>query len=190
MLILASASPRRKELMTAAGYEFRIIVADDEAETSVSQELAPAAFVEAAARAKAENVMRGLSAGIVIAADTIAVLNNQIIGKPNDVDHAREILHNLQGTHHQVLTGVAVGNASTESVCCHVERTDLEMTKLTEPQFQEYLDSCKWEGKAGAFGYQDGLDWVTIVEGLESNVVGLPVELLPDLIAKVSDGSC
>lgn len=185
MLILASASPRRKELMTTAGFEFRVIVADDEAETSVSRELAPTAFVEAAARAKAANVMEGLSEGIVIAADTIAVLDNQIIGKPRDVDHAQEILTALQGTSHEVLTGIAVGNASTQSVCGHVESTKLEMTRLTESQLHEYLDSGKWKGKAGAFGYQDGLDWVTIIEGLESNVVGLPVELLPELIDQI-----
>ena len=59
------------------------------------------------------------------------------------------------------------------------------MTRLTESQLHEYLDSGKWKGKAGAFGYQDGLDWVTIIEGLESNVVGLPVELLPELIDQI-----
>ena len=185
MLILASASPRRKELMEAAGFEFRIIVADDEAETSVSRELEPAMFVEVAARAKAENVMQDLSTGIVVAADTIAVLDNEIIGKPQDVDHARQILTALQGTEHEVLTGMVVGNASNQSVCSHVECTKLRMTELSGPQLEEYLETGAWEGKAGAFGYQDGLDWVTIVEGLESNVVGLPVELLPDLIAQV-----
>lgn len=186
MLILASASPRRKELMTAAGFDFRVMVADDDAEASVSRELDPSTFVAAAALVKAKNVMQDLRSGIVIGADTIAVLNNQIIGKPKDREHAREILTSLQGTDHEVLTGVAIGNAESQAIISHVESTQLCMTALTSQQLNEYLDSDKWVGKAGAFGYQDGLDWVSIVTGLESNVVGLPVELLSELIEQVS----
>ncbi len=185
-LVLASASPRRKELLQTAGYDFRVIVADDSAETSVPLDLPPNEYVSQAALRKAENVVAKMeSDAVVVSADTIAVLNEQIIGKPVDRNHAHEILMKLSGTIHLVLTGVTVWDMSSGKHLTHVESTELSMMKLSDDQLKEYLDSNQWEGKAGAFGYQDGLDWVRIERGLESNVVGLPIERLPDLIEQV-----
>ena len=126
-----------------------------------------------------------MDTGVVIAADTIAVCHGEKLGKPTDRGHARKMLRSLSGAEHQVLTGVAIWNVSNGNNVTHVESTLLRMEDLPDSEIEHYLDSNQWVGKAGAFGFQDNLSWVSIVEGLESNVVGLPVELLPKLIARI-----
>lgn len=185
-MILASGSPRRKQLLTEHGYDFSVIVPDESVEASVSLDLTPEEFVQAASFAKAKAIIESISAGVVIAADTVAVCDLQMIGKPVDRDHAREILLTLQGRLHSVLTGVTVWNSATGTNISHVESTQLMMSPFSEKELNDYLDTEQWRGKAGAFGYQDGLDWVRIEDGLESNVVGLPVELIPDMLEQVT----
>ena len=184
-LILASGSPRRKQLLTEHGYQFSVIVPDESVEESISKDLDAKAFVKAASFAKARAVAETIDVGILLAADTIAVCDSQIIGKPVDRTDARRILELLQGRQHFVLTGVTVWNCETGLNVTHVESTRLMMNSIGSIELDHYLDSQQWQGKAGAFGYQDGLDWVQIENGLESNVVGLPVELIPELLGKV-----
>ena len=88
----------------------------------------------------------------------------------------------MSGRLHQVYTGIAVWQRPQDWVLQDVVKTDLRMESLSEAALQAYLDTEAWEGKAGAFGYQDGLDWVHIVEGEETNVVGLPMPRLADLL--------
>ena len=186
-LVLASGSPRRRELLTEAGYQFTVIVPDEAVESSVPSDLCPEAFVAEACFRKAKAVARNLKDALVIAADTVAEVNAMILGKPTDREHAKKILELLSGTVHKVLTGVTVWNCRNGKYWTHVEATTLFMIHRPKSELEEYLDSEQWVGKAGAFGYQDGLDWVKIIEGLESNVVGLPIELLPKLIERVTD---
>ena len=185
-LVLASGSPRRRQLLTDAGYKFKVIVPDESVEKSVSHRLQPEPFVAEASLRKAQAIAVGLNEAIVIGADTVAECDGQILGKPKDREHAQIILSKLSGTIHRVLTGVTVCNCNTSQSVTHVETTTLEMTELSTHDLRIYLDSENWMGKAGAFGYQDGISWVKILRGLESNVVGLPVERIPGMIQKVT----
>lgn len=171
--------------MINAGYKFEVIVPDESVEQSVSRALTPAEFVREASFQKAKSVAELHTDSIVIAADTVAECENKILGKPRDRSHAAEILGLLSGKIHQVLTGTTIWNCQNKQHLTYVESTKLKMELLDDSMLTEYLDSGHWEGKAGAFGYQDGLDWVEILEGLESNVVGLPIELIPAWIRKV-----
>ena len=187
-LILASGSPRRKELLEANGYSFSVIVPDESVEASVSSDLPPSEFVAAASFAKAQAILALVDRGVIIAADTVAVCGGQIIGKPRNRSHARDILNTLRGRDHQVLTGVTLWDKTSNRNITVVERTDLVMEAIAPADLEAYLETNQWQGKAGAFGYQDGLDWVRISQGLESNVVGLPIELIPDLLKKLLSG--
>lgn len=181
-LILASGSPRRAQLLTAAGYQFTVQVASDEAECGVcSRETAPEMVARYAYR-KAADVAVRCQSGCIVAADTVASCLGQILGKPSDQDHAEAMLRMLSGRVHDVYSGVCVWSVKLQKCVVDVVRTRLEMSPLSEAMLEAYLESMLWEGKAGAFGYQDGNDWLRVVEGSESNVVGLPMERLAELL--------
>ncbi len=181
-LILASGSPRRAQLLTAAGYQFSVMVAGEDAECGMcSRETAPEMVARYAYR-KAADVVSRIDSGFVLAADTVASCVGQILGKPRNQEHAEEILRLLSGRKHDVYTGVCLWSAQQNRCLVDVVRTELEMLPLTQEMLDEYLDSMKWEGKAGAFGYQDGHDWLLVRSGSESNVVGLPMERLLELL--------
>ncbi|TWU60094.1 Maf-like protein YhdE [Rubripirellula tenax] len=184
-IILASGSPRRAQLMKAAGYDFSVIVASDEAECGMcSRETAPEMVARYAYR-KAADVATKVDNGLIIAADTVASCVGQILGKPRDQDHAEATLRLLSGRRHDVYTGVCIWSVKLQKCTVDVVRTELMMQPLSDSMLEGYLDSMLWEGKAGAFGYQDGNDWLSIVgEGSESNVVGLPMERLAELLEK------
>ncbi|WP_146515884.1 Maf family protein [Rubripirellula amarantea] len=182
-MILASGSPRRAELLTAAGYEFTVQVASDEAECGMcSRETAPEMVARYAYRKAAEIVMKS-DQGLIVAADTVASCMGQILGKPRDVAHAESILRLLSGRKHDVYTGICVWSVKQSKCVVEAVRTELVMETLSEEMLAEHLDSMRWEGKAGAFGFQDGNDWLRIINGgSESNVVGLPMERLAELL--------
>lgn len=182
-LVLASGSPRRAQLLRAAGYQFTVMVAGDEAECGVcSRETAPEMVARYAYR-KAADVAARIDRGLVLAADTVASCVGQILGKPRDQMHAESILRTLSGRRHDVYTGVCLWSVCQQKCLVDVVRTELEMEPLSESMLHEYLDSMLWEGKAGAFGYQDGNDWLRVIGGgSESNVVGLPMERLAELL--------
>ena len=188
-LVLASGSPRRKELMEQFCFDFKVIVPDDAAEAGVSESRSPENFVLEASWRKAAAVAVGLDQAVVIAADTIAVCHGQRLGKPLDREHARQMLGLLNRQRHRVLTGVTVWHRPSNEFRTWLESAELQMDAIDAQQLESYLDSGDWIGKAGAFGYQDGLDWVRIVSGLESTVVGLPVECLADRIRCVTASS-
>jgi septum formation protein len=132
---------------------------------------------------KAADVVSRNPSGLVLAADTVASCVGQILGKPRDQEHAESTLRTLSGRRHDVYTGVCLWSIQRQKCVVDVVRTELQMLPLSEEMLREYLDSMLWEGKAGAFGYQDGNDWLTVLEGgSESNVVGLPMERLAELL--------
>ena len=117
--------------------------------------------------------------------EIVAECNGQILGKPADEEHAQRMLQALRGREHRVLSGLCLWKKGGEPVV-RVAVTVLRMDPLTNAQIDDYLASGAWEGKAGAFGYQDRLGWVHVVEGSESNVVGLPMEPLAEMLAEIA----
>jgi septum formation protein len=178
-LILASQSPRRRQLLQEAGFSFEVIAPAESIEKGVCSSCGPDQFVVDAAVAKSSAIAKDIDDGIILGADTVASCKAQILGKPTDIDHARSMLKLMSGTRHDVLTGVCLWHRPSNQFRSYLQRTTLEMQPLSEQTIEDYLDTDQWIGKAGAFGYQDGLDFITIVEGLESTVVGLPVEKIP-----------
>jgi septum formation protein len=184
-LILASRSPRRRELLADAGYQFEVLLPDDGAEDTRLPNESPIDYVQRLAIQKSQNVAQKIAQGTVIGCDTVAVCGGQILEKPIDRNDARRMLELLRGKQHSVLSGLCIlvkrGQLDTK-IRTSVERTQLEMLPISEEMLETYLDGGNWQGKAGAFGYQDGNDWITIIEGSESNVVGLPMEKLTVLL--------
>ncbi|MEM1303630.1 MAG: Maf family protein, partial [Planctomycetota bacterium] len=124
---------------------------------------------------------------VVLAADTVAECRGEILGKPRDEDHARQMLTALSGREHRVFTGVRIVELEVSRPAAPVTEavvTTLTMDPLTEEWLEEFLASEKWRGKAGAFGLQDGIGVVRVTEGSETNVVGLPMELVVPRLAE------
>jgi nucleoside triphosphate pyrophosphatase len=185
-LILASGSPRRRQLLAEAGYEFDVVVPADDVECGVCSQNGPAGLVTDLAFRKAAAVRDSLElpqSAILIAADTVAECDGMVLGKPRNESDARAMLRHLRGRVHRVLTGVCVWLLDRSEPLIDVAVTRLRMDELSDAAIDEYLATGQWEGKAGAFGYQDRLGWVRVESGSESNVVGLPMELLAQMLA-------
>lgn len=185
-LILASGSPRRKELLAAAGYEFEIIPPSDTAECGVCSRESPPEMVARLAFQKAQDVAGRVNEGVVLGCDTVAECHGHILGKPQNRRHAREMLQLLRGRDHRVYSGICLWLRPTDETLVRVDTTHLVMDPVTDEQLEDYLETGAWEGKAGAFGYQDGLDWIRVLAGSETNVVGLPMELLATMLAELN----
>ena len=186
-LILASQSPRRRSLLEEAGYAFEVITPSDSAEGGMCSGETAAAMVARFGRQKAEDVAQNIQEGIVIGCDTVAECQGQILGKPRDQDHAEQMLRLLRGKEHFVHSGLCIWKRPGDQFDVSVDTTKLFMQDISDEQLQEYLEGDQWIGKAGAFGYQDRTGWLEIVEGSESNVVGLPMELLKRMLAAITD---
>lgn len=180
-VILASASPRRRELLAQIGIDFEIKVSNIEEKVTASQ---PGMVVEELACQKAEAVMRMLHNEeelLVIGADTIVVLDGWILGKPSSLKHAVEMLGCMAGRIHEVYTGVALlyrkgmGGKAVKQKVFH-ERTKVEFFPMTEKEISAYVSTENCMDKAGAYGIQ-GLfaRYVRRIDGDYNNVVGLPV---------------
>jgi septum formation protein len=184
-LILASQSPRRRQLLAEAGYRFRVEVPSEKAECGVCSGEAPPEVVARLAQQKAADVAPRIDRGVIIGCDTVVECLGQVLGKPADRDHARQMLHLVRGREHRVYSGLCIwvkpGNARRTDVAV----TRLIMDPVSDQELEEYLDTDAWEGKAGAFGYQDGWPWIRILAGSESNVVGLPLELLAESLSSL-----
>ncbi len=189
-LILASNSPRRRELLTEAGYLFDVVAPDPTCESGPRPGESAEHLVARLATEKASHVAELLqyaNSPLILAADTVAECVGQILGKPDDRDHARQILKQLRGKIHRVLTGICLWQLPSGLRRTAIDVTTLEMTSLSNEEIETYLESGLWRGKAGAFGYQDGIDWVRIVNGSPSNVVGLPMELLSVMLREFTN---
>ncbi|TWT98059.1 Maf-like protein YhdE [Botrimarina colliarenosi] len=190
-LVLASGSPRRRELLAEAGYQFRVVAARDGVEEAgLCSGCGPAELVVDLAIRKLGDVVAQLADPpvplLVLAADTVAECDGQILGKPRDDAHAAAMMAALSGRRHRVYTGVALellsGGVATR-LASEAVMTTLRMSELSAAWIEDYVDSGAWEGKAGGFGYQDGLGFVHVEAGSESNVVGLPMERVAELLA-------
>ena len=184
-LVLASGTPRRAELLREAGYTFEVFPPEESVECGLCSGESPPEMVARFALKKAENVAkrRARTTGQIIACDTVAEWAGQSLGKPMNEEHTRRMLQTLRGRTHRVYSGLCVWDMSNGPAEVRVAKTVLKMEPLSDEKIDAYLATGGWEGKAGAFGYQDRLGWVKIVEGSESNVVGLPMELLREMLA-------
>jgi septum formation protein len=183
-LILASSSPRRRQLLTERGYSFEVIPPHESAECGMCSRETPPELVARLAYQKARDVAHRTEWGVVVGCDTVAECQGQILGKPANREHARQMLELLRGQEHHVYSGLCLWKQPDNVHQVEVEVTKLVMDPITDDELAAYLATGAWEGKAGAFGYQDGLDWVHVVEGSESNVVGLPMELLAKMLQR------
>ena len=185
-LILASTSPRRKQLLAESGFVFETLPPDAHAEDARLTNELPIKYVQRLAFQKAQNGADKVTQGIILGGDTIVLCKENILEKPHDRNDARNMLQQLRGQVHSVLSGLCLirkelgGNTTLQQA---IAETRLFMQPLSDDEIEAYLDTELWQGKAGAFGYQDGNNWITILEGSESNVVGLPLELFRKLYA-------
>jgi septum formation protein len=190
-LILASGSPRRAQLLAAAGYTFSVEPPSEAAEDEAAPGESAHAVVQRLAYQKAADVAARVGPSMVLAADTIACCDDCLLGKPADRDHAEQMIRQLSGRVHSVLTGLCLWQVPSGRRVIEVVETDLVMETLSDSAIREHLDSMRWQGKAGAFGYQDANDWLRIVGGgSPSNVVGLPMERLAEVLERFDDLSC
>jgi len=181
-LILASQSPRRQLLLRDAGFNVEVIPPSPNAETPPRERESPRNAVLRIAREKAADVSPKIEQGIVLAGDTLAELDGRPLGKPIDRKHAKEILTALQGREHIVWSALCLWKRPSDKVLVDVDKTIVRMEPLGEAEIEDYLDSGLWQGKAGAFGIQDRTGWVHIEQGSMTNVVGLPMELLKQML--------
>ncbi len=181
-LILASTSPRRKQLLTEFGYQFETDPPSDDAECGVCSGETPPELVVRLARQKAVDVAVRYNFAIILGCDTVAECYGQVLGKPRDREDARRMLRLVRGKEHRVYSGICLWIRPEDQVLLQVDKTTLFMDDVSDQHLEDYLDTNKWEGKAGAFGYQDGWDWLHVTEGSETNVVGLPMELLEKML--------
>jgi septum formation protein len=181
--VLASRSPRRAELLEAAGIEFTIRVAD--IDETLREGEAPRDYVLRLAEEKARAIPAGEDE-IVLAADTSVVLGNEIMGKPRDAADANRMLRALSGQRHEVITGICLKQRGSE-VLCDIAATAVWFAPLSDAEIATYVESGEPMDKAGAYGIQ-GLAsrFVERIDGSYTNVVGLPVSLVYRYLRKLS----
>jgi septum formation protein len=174
-LILASSSPRRAEILTNAGLRFSVL--SSAADESPYPGEAPAALVQRLANAKADLVTaRAVGPAIVLAADTVVVLDDKILGKPRSVEDARHMLQQLSGRTHSVLTGVALIRLPDGERRQFIESTLVHFRPITDEELSSYLATEEPSDKAGAYAIQGQAGrYIPRIEGCYFNVVGLPL---------------
>jgi septum formation protein len=186
VLVLASASPRRRELLTRAGLHFEVVPADVPEEARSGEH--PRALVERLAAEKATAVrdrLPELPRRVVLGSDTVVALEGEILGKPRDAEHAVAMLRRLAGRTHTVWTGVAVGATGAAELRIESVESRVTLRPVAEAELRAYVATGEPLDKAGAYALQgEGRRFVSRVEGSESNVIGLPLEETLALLAE------
>jgi len=189
-LILASASPRRKQLLAAAGYEFEVVPSTVDESVFASEGVAPVEYAKKLALAKAKDVAAKLPDYLVIGADTVVDYQGRIIGKPADAEDAERIIRMLFSRPHRVITGVAVvfktlrhsSGQGRRVEIVEADTTTVFPKKLTDSQIAGHIASGIWQGKAGAYAIRERDPFVDHIDGSLTNVMGLPMELLKRIL--------
>ncbi|HVP30541.1 MAG TPA: Maf family protein [Myxococcota bacterium] len=185
-LVLASASPRRRELLERAGVRFRARAADVDESPRPGER--PTDLVARLAREKALAVALALPASprrVVLGADTIVVVEGEVVGKPVDPEHAVKLLRRLVGRLHEVWTGVAIVESGGGFLGEHRVSSRVAMRDATEPEIRRYVATGEPLDKAGAYAAQgEGRRFILRIEGSETNVIGLPMDETLALLAE------
>lgn len=179
-VILASQSPRRRQLLTQIGLEFSTQPSSFD-EDSIQANTSPEEYVQKLAIAKAADIASRLKEKhLVIGADTTVVLNNEVLNKPTNKQHAIKMLEKLSGKTHTVFTGIALVAAPEGIKISAVQKTDVTFRTLQPDEIKLYVESGSPMDKAGAYGIQDdfGAVFVEHINGCYYNIVGLPLEML------------
>jgi septum formation protein len=185
-IVLASQSPRRKELLAQAGYEFAVCPSDIDEAAFISEGDTPCAHAERLAFAKAENVAGKFPDSLVIGADTIVDLNGRVIGKPADAAEAEEITRKLFSNPHKVITAVAIIRLSGGIKLIESDSTTVYPKKMSDQQIARHIAGGSWQDKAGAYAIQQqGDKFIERIDGSLTNVMGLPMELLKRMLDSV-----
>lgn len=187
-LVLASQSPRRRELLTEAGYEFS--VSPVKLSENIEENLNPEENASQLATAKAEACLQqhkelNSQGFLILAADTIVVLDDQILGKPSTPAEAEQFLRLLSGRSHRVITGLALLESGTSRSWHGYDETEVEFRKLSEEEIRRYVATGEPMDKAGGYGIQgSAARFVSSTKGSWSNVVGLPLERLERVLVE------
>jgi len=179
-LVLASTSPRRKHLLEQIGITFTVQPSDVDESLIPTSGAVPEEFVQRLALLKAQDVAsRTHDHSTVLGADTIVVLNGEILGKPVDADDAKSMLRRLSGNTHTVYTGIALVDSDTYTSVTAVQQTDVTFRELTDDEIAGYVATGSPLDKAGSYGIQDdfGAVFVAHIVGCYYTIVGLPLEL-------------
>lgn len=193
-VVLASTSPRRRELLERFGYEIEsaIAVADDgglaPGDVSPDEWVMSLAYLKASSAREHEDPDAS-PRGIVIGADTICVKGGALIGKPEDTADAERIIRSLAGGEHEVLTGVALLCPSGDKRVLFCDRSTVRLGALSDEQIRDYLATGMWQGKAGGYNLIERLEagWPIEFDGDETSIMGLPMEALAERLAQFCD---
>jgi septum formation protein len=183
-IILASSSPRRKQLLAEAGYNFTCVDPDVDESAFEAEGISPCEYAERLALAKAKSVAEKFPDCLVIGADTVADFEGEVIGKPADAKEADEITRRLFSRPHKVITAVAIVRIVDGTEIVKSDSTTVYPRKLTNKQIAEHIKGGSWRGKAGAYAIQEQDEFVERIEGSLTNVMGLPMELVHRLLRR------
>ena len=184
--ILASASPRRRDLLIEAGYEFTVV--QPEIDESAFEGTEACKYAEQLALAKARDVAGEFPDCLVIGADTVVDFQGETVGKAADAKEAEVITRKLFSAPHKVITGVAIVRMADGVEIVESETTTVYPKVLTDKQIAEHIKSGTWRDKAGAYAIKEGGDaFIERIEGSLTNVMGLPMELLGRMLAQFAD---
>lgn len=188
-ILLASQSPRRRDLLLAAGYQIEIF--SPKLSETLDKNLSLDSALQALARQKWETavaqfpVLRSRTE-VLLSADTVVVLGDKLLGKPENRAQAKDYLQGLSGREHIVKTAICIGFPKTGQVLTDVCSTRVGFREISPEELLDYLDSGQWEDKAGAYGIQSQAGrFVVELDGSRNNVIGLPVENLPDYLQRL-----
>lgn len=183
-LVLASASPRRAEILRSVNWPFEAVAANIDESARGGEDVSE--YVERLACEKAEAVAEGRASGLVLGADTVVAVGGQVLGKPADTQDARRMLRLLSGGWHEVLTGVALVRAQTKEVVVSHERTRVRFAAMTDAEIDWYISTNEPTDKAGAYGVQGcAALFIEEIEGDYRNIMGLPVRLVYKLLEEI-----
>lgn len=180
--VLASASPRRREILDIFKLDYDVIKSDAD-ESTVDKNIEPSLYVQELALLKGADVAKNLKNKIVISADTIVYYDGEVLGKPADEEDAFRMLSKLSGQTHTVYTGVCVMNTDTMLTVCETGATKVKFKKLSDEKIRAYIKTGEPMDKAGAYAVQGlGATLIEKIDGDYFNVVGLPLEITAHIL--------
>ncbi len=184
-IILASTSPRRREILKKAGFNFEVI--SPNYEEQAGNRLFSYEFIELLAKNKGESIQNNINdSAIIISADTVVVFNNKILGKPANFDEAVKMLKMLNGNSHKVVSAICLIDTDTKEKIIKTETSEVTFNKVFEEKIISYIENHRPYDKAGSYGIQElPKEFIKEIKGDYENIVGLPLQLLKKMINQI-----